>query len=248
MPLDLELGREYRMLVITGPNTGGKTAALKTLGLLSLMASSGLKIPAEPESVIGYFDQLFTDIGDHQSITQSLSTFSGHMVYIRDMLQKVTARSLVLIDELGAGTDPKDGAALAAAILETLLDSGCRVVVTTHLESIKNMAFTLTGIQNASVEFDLQNLAPRYRLLSGVTGKSYALEIARRLGLKESVIERAAELLKNNQKEYNFEEAVERLNQERKARQEKQKYSGLLEQLSRKWEDTLKKEKELAPH
>ncbi|HEU5394707.1 MAG TPA: endonuclease MutS2, partial [Candidatus Methylomirabilis sp.] len=195
VPIDLEVGGRFRVLVITGPNTGGKTVALKTAGLLTLMALAGLHIPASPDSAVPIFDALFADIGDEQSIAQNLSTFSSHIGHIARILAAVTARSLVLMDELGAGTDPAEGAALAVAVLEALLQEGPAVVATTHLEAVKVHAARTLGMENAGVEFDLETLRPLYRLSLGVPGHSFALEIASRLGVPAPIVARAREIL-----------------------------------------------------
>ena len=195
VPIDLELGTSFRVLVVTGPNTGGKTVALKTLGLLSVMVQSGLFVPADDGCELPVFDGIFADIGDEQSIEQSLSTFSSHMVRVIAMLRSVTSDSLVLLDEMGAGTDPDEGAALARSIIVELLEVGCLAVTTTHYSELKAFAYSTPGAENGSVEFDIKTLSPTYRLIVGIPGQSNALAIARRLGMPDRVIDRARALV-----------------------------------------------------
>ena len=191
VPIDLHLGEGQRILVVTGPNTGGKTIALKTVGLLAMMSQSGLFIPAADGSGMSVFDGIFADIGDEQSIEQSLSTFSGHMTKIIAMLSAADARSLILIDEVAAGTDPQEGSALARAIITAFLERGSLAIVTTHYSELKSFAYVIPGVENASAEFDMATLRPTYRLITGIPGRSNAVAIAQRLGLPSAIAEAA---------------------------------------------------------
>jgi DNA mismatch repair protein MutS2 len=202
VPIDVHLGIRFSILIVTGPNTGGKTVALKTLGLLAVMAQSGLHIPTNEGSQLPVFDAVLADIGDEQSLEQSLSTFSSHIRRVSEILRRATERSLVLLDELGAGTDPAEGAALGRAILDELDSLGCRSIVTTHIGDLKTYAFSNPRAENAAVEFDLETLQPRYRFHIGDIGQSNALEIARRLDLPDHLITRARRYLEQTRGEH----------------------------------------------
>ncbi len=214
VPISVEIGDKYDCLIITGPNTGGKTVAIKTVGLLTLMAQCGLMIPAGDGSVIGCFDRIYVDIGDEQSIEQSLSTFSSHMTNVIKIIDAADENSLVLIDELGSGTDPVEGAALAVSILTQLKSYRAKVLATTHYQEVKMFALETDGVENASCEFDVETLKPTYRLIVGVPGKSNAFAITKKLGMSDYVISRAEELVSTENRR--FEKIIDQLEQSRK--------------------------------
>lgn len=251
VPISLRLGSDFDTMIITGPNTGGKTVTLKTIGLLTLMAECGLHVPAGDGSVLSTFDAILADIGDEQSIAQSLSTFSSHMKTIVDVVAQCNDRTLVLYDELGAGTDPAEGAALAIALIEFSRKMGSRVVATTHYAELKLYAMRTKGVINASCEFDVETLQPTYKLLIGIPGKSNAFAISRKLGLSEEILKEASDLVGKSDKD--FEDVLSQLEQQRQqmesARMEAEKLrqeTARIKQQSEQYQEQLRKEKEKA--
>lgn len=251
VPISVRLGSDFDTMIITGPNTGGKTVTLKTIGLLTLMAECGLHVPAGDGSVLSTFDAILADIGDEQSIAQSLSTFSSHMRTIVDVVEQCDDRTLVLYDELGAGTDPAEGAALAIALIEFSRKMGSRVVATTHYAELKLYAMRTKGVINASCEFDVETLQPTYKLLIGIPGKSNAFAISRKLGLPEDILKEAGDLVGKSDKD--FEDVISQLEQQRQqmenARLEAEKLrqeTAKIKQQSEAYQAQLQKEKEKA--
>lgn len=241
IPIDFRLGGSFNTLVITGPNTGGKTVTLKTIGLFVLMAMSGLQVPCQEGSILSTFEQVFADIGDEQSIAQSLSTFSSHIRQIIKIVSAVNPQTLILLDEVGAGTDPTEGAALARSILETFAQSGAKTIATTHYGELKEFAYSHQSVENASVEFDLATLRPTYRLLIGIPGSSNALTIASRLGLPENLVKRAEGFLSRDHVE--LSDVIRKLEQDSKVakdeREGAERTMRELREVKKRYEDEL---------
>ncbi len=242
VPTDIRLGEEYDTLVITGPNTGGKTVSLKTLGLLTAMSMCGLLIPASDRSRISVFDKILVDIGDEQSIAQSLSTFSSHMVNIIDIMSKADSKSLVLIDELGAGTDPVEGAALAVSVIEHIRSKGAVIAATTHYAELKAYALDTAGVSNGCCEFDVETLRPTYRLLIGVPGRSNAFAISEHLGMDKTVVEHAKSIVNSDNRD--FESVLEKLESSRQALEDERKVAEEMTARAKKIEEKAQSEKD----
>jgi DNA mismatch repair protein MutS2 len=251
VPLSLTLGKEYTVLIITGPNAGGKTVTLKTVGLLTLMAMSGLHIPVKPYSEISVFNGIYADIGDEQSIEMSLSTFSSHMLHIKESLENADSESLILFDELGGGTDPKEGVALSEAIIDRLIRNGSRVIITTHHGALKLLVQDYTQIRNASMEFDQETLTPTYRFQMGYPGSSFAIPIASKLGLSPEIIQKAQDILGSEERDLgklleNLETDLKKVRENRQSLDEQKR---ITDELMNLYRDRMKKleerEKEL---
>ena len=244
VPINIGIGKDYNTLVVTGPNTGGKTVTLKTAGLLAMMSQTGLHIPVAPGSKVPIYHDVFADIGDEQSIEQSLSTFSSHMANIVRIVEEADEESLVLLDELGAGTDPTEGAGLAIAILEKLASKGSSTIATTHYTELKKFAISSDGVENASMEFNVETLSPTYKLTIGLPGKSNAFEIAKKLGLASEITDRASEMLKGG--DIAFEEVISSIEEDKK-KAEAERYEAIVitADMKRKQEDLDAKVKKL---